>query len=241
MFLRTVLTFAAGACSLLAVTAAVADDPVYSGVAVKSLTATLVGTDGAPVGTVQLHQDAAGVVLVRIDVAGIPAGAHGVHLHAVGRCEGPAFASAGGHFNPGGHQHGLENPAGPHAGDLPQTPPSFSGTGTHIVTTDRVSLTSGPAWVEDADGTALIVHAAADDQVTDPTGNSGARIACAVVSAPRPVSATPPPAAATPTPVAPLPPRTGTGAPSPSGGGELGLAALVLLAGTLAARRARSR
>ena len=195
----------AGALSLVAVAPASADDPAYSGTAVTSLTATLLGTAGTPIGTVQLHQDAAGVVLVRIDAAGIPAGAHGVHIHQTGKCEGPAFTTAGGHFNPGNKKHGLSSAEGPHAGDLAQIPAAFDGSGTHQATTDRISLTSGPTSIQDADGSALIVHAAADDQATDPTGNSGGRIACAVLAAPQP------------SPSAPLPPNTGTGSSTRDG------------------------
>jgi Cu-Zn family superoxide dismutase len=185
-----------------------AQDPTYGGTAVKSVTGTLVDTTGTAIGTVQLHQDAGGVVLVRVDAAGLPAGAHGMHVHAVGRCEGPAFASAGGHFNPGGHKHGLNNPEGPHEGDLPQIEASFTGTGTVMVTTNRISLTSGANFIGDADGSALIIHAAADDQVTDPTGNSGGRIACAVLAAAQPATSAP---ATTPTTPAPAPPATGSG------------------------------
>lgn len=207
-----------GALSAVTVVPALADDPAYGGTAVSSLTATLVGADGAPVGTVQLHQDAAGVVLVRIDAAGIPAGAHGIHIHQTGKCEGPAFTTAGGHFNPANKKHGLASADGPHAGDLAQIPASFDGSGTHEATTDRISITGGPLTIRDADGSALVVHAAADDQVTDPTGNSGGRIACAVLAAP---------AAA-----APLPPATGTG-PSTQGLSSAALIGIVLLAGSL--------
>jgi superoxide dismutase, Cu-Zn family len=230
---RPLLVAAAAICALAA-TPVLAIDPPYSGTAVESLTATLLDTSGAPIGTVQLHQDAAGVVLVRIDAAGLPAGAHGVHLHAAGVCEGPGFTSAGGHFNPASKKHGLESPEGPHAGDLTQIPGSFTGTGTHTATTNRVSLTPGTTTIKDADGTTLIVHASADDQVTDPTGNSGARVACSVLAAPMPAT----PVAATPT-RAPGPPNTGTGVAD--GGGArlplaLGTVMLVLAAGALAVR-----
>ena len=208
-----VLTFAATA-ALAAVIPAFADDPAYGGTAVKSVTATLVDTTGASIGTVQLHQDAAGVVLVRIDAAGLSAGAHGVHIHTTGLCEGPTFTSAGGHLNPTQQKHGLDNPAGPHAGDLAQIPPSFDGTDTYTATTNRISLLGGPTWIEDADGTALVIHAAADDQVTDPTGNSGGRIACAVLSAPK---------------KAPLPPNTGSGLETATGLTAVPLTGLVVL------------
>jgi Cu-Zn family superoxide dismutase len=195
------------------------------------VTSTLVDTTGKSVGTVQLHQDAAGVVLVRIDAAGIPAGAHGVHIHQTGKCEGPGFTSAGGHFNPTNKKHGLDSPDGAHAGDLAQVPATFDGSGTHEATTNRLSLTAGPLSISDADGSSLIVHAGPDDQLTDPTGNSGGRIACAVLA---PASA-------------PLPPATGTSlAPEGSGrfavlGGVLAIAGAVGLATARMARPKRSR
>lgn len=227
-----ILSLAALASVLLA-TPALAADPPYNGTAVASLTATLVDTSGVAIGTVQLHQDATGVVLVRVDAAGLPAGAHGIHVHATGSCVGPAFASAGGHFNPTNKKHGLDSPEGAHGGDLTQIGTTFSGTGTHTVTTNRLSLTAGPLSIADADGAALVIHAAADDQLTDPTGNTGARIACAVL-----VAAGPAPAATT----APAPPATGMGEASDSSGGLIQLAGLGLLAaamGLAAVRLAR--
>jgi Cu-Zn family superoxide dismutase len=98
----------------------------------------------------------------------------------VGSCEGPAFTSAGGHLNPGARQHGTLNPAGSHTGDLPNLTVTSNGTGTL-----SAELSGTKAELEaalfDADGTALVIHAAADDYKTDPTGNSGARIACGVL------------------------------------------------------------
>jgi Cu-Zn family superoxide dismutase len=224
----TVLFTVLGTVTYLAVVTGVrAADPPYSGTAVVSVTATLVDTAGKAIGTVQLHQDAAGVVLVRVDAAGIPAGAHGMHIHQTGRCEGPAFATAGGHFNPGNKKHGLDSPDGAHAGDLAQIPATFDGSGTHEATTNRISLTAGPLNIHDGDGSALVVHAAADDQLTDPTGNSGGRIACAVLAAPT---------------AAPLPPATGTGLEGDGGGRYTvlgGLAAVIGAIGFLTARVAR--
>lgn len=206
---------------------ATATDPTYSGTAVKSVTATLVDSTGAAIGTVQLHQDAAGAVLVRVDAAGLPAGPHGMHVHTTGKCEGPAFTSAGGHFNPAAKKHGLDAADGPHAGDLVQISASFTGTGTVTATTDRISLTGGATNIFDADGAALVIHASADDQVTDATGNSGARIACAVVAAPQP-------AAPATTTAAPAPPATGTGLASDSGNDALYIAIVGGVMATLA-------
>jgi superoxide dismutase, Cu-Zn family len=143
--------------------------------------AVMYNSSGAPIGTAQLWQDGNGVVNVEIASISLPAGTHGIHFHEAGKCEGPAFTTAGGHYNPMGMQHGLQNPAGPHAGDNPNIVVPASGVANLSFSTDRVSLTPGPRSLFDADGSALVVHAAADDQVTNPSGNSGARIACGVV------------------------------------------------------------
>lgn len=128
----------------------------------------------------------AGSVAIAGDVSGISAGDHGFHFHAVGDCDpDSAFETAGGHFNPTDHQHGMQNPQGPHAGDLPNVTATEEGTVSIDLTTDLISLTEGdPGYVFDADGTALMIHAGPDDMKTDPSGNSGDRIACAVIEAP---------------------------------------------------------
>ena len=148
--------------------------------------AIMYNTAGAPIGTAQLTQDNSGAVFVEIASISLPAGVHGIHFHEVGKCDvgtTPAFSSAGGHYNPMAKQHGLENPNGPHAGDNPNITIPESGVGRVSFSTDRVSLTPGTASLLDADGSALVIHATADDQVSNPAGNSGARIACGVVKA----------------------------------------------------------
>jgi Cu-Zn family superoxide dismutase len=136
---------------------------------------------GQPVGTTTFTQ-VGGALRVVLEVQGLPPGAKAVHLHAVGRCEGPGFTSAGGHFNPHGRQHGALNPAGPHAGDLPNITIGADGKGRLESTTELMTLLSGPTSLFDTDGSALVIHAAPDDFRTDPTGNSGARIACGVIT-----------------------------------------------------------
>jgi Cu-Zn family superoxide dismutase len=106
----------------------------------------------------------------------MPTGTHGAHIHTSGRCEGPDFMTAGGHWNPAGTQHGSLNPAGPHDGDLPNIIIGTDGRGTLGVTVAGGTLDG----LLDADGAAMVIHAAADDMTTDPSGNSGARIACGV-------------------------------------------------------------
>ena len=151
--------------------------------AVARAEAIMYNTSGGAIGTAQLWQDGNGVVNVEISSITLPAGTHGIHFHDVGKCEGPAFTTAGGHYNPMGMEHGLQNPKGPHAGDNPNIVIPAGGVGNVSFTTERVSLTPGTRSLLDADGTALVVHASADDQVTNPSGNSGARIACGVVRA----------------------------------------------------------
>lgn len=125
-------------------------------------------------------------VRIVLEARGLPAGAHAVHVHAVGRCEGPDFTTAGGHFNPLGKQHGALNAKGAHAGDLPNLTIAADGTGRMETTTEQLTLLEGPSSVWDADGSALVVHAAPDDFITDPTGNAGARIACGLITKPAP-------------------------------------------------------
>jgi Cu-Zn family superoxide dismutase len=145
----------------------------------------LVSPTGAPRGGGVIWQDPEGRVHLDLQLRGLPPGTHGMHFHSVGRCEGGTaapFTSAGLHFNPHGRRHGLSSVDGPHAGDLPNVVVRGDGTARVDVTTDRVSLTTGRTNLFDADGAALMVHAAADDQITDPGGNAGGRIACGVVT-----------------------------------------------------------
>lgn len=149
--------------------------------------ATFVDASGATIGWARLVQDATGLVHVNVHVKGLTPGLHGIHIHGVAAC-GPTFAAAGGHYNPLGHAHGLLSDAGAHAGDLPNLIVNEDGVGHLDTTTDRVTLTDGPTSLFDttagAAGSSFIIHANEDDQLTDATnGNSGARIACAVIEA----------------------------------------------------------
>ncbi len=140
---------------------------------------TLYTAAGPPAGTVQLIADGDTLTLT-LAVAGLASGAHGLHLHTVGACDPPGFASAGAHLNPGAHQHGTENPAGSHLGDLPNLIVNGAGTGT-LTAQLRGSRAMIEPLVFDSDGTAVVIHAGPDDYRTDPSGNSGSRIACAVL------------------------------------------------------------
>ena len=123
----------------------------------------------------------AGGVEVMLDVRDLPPGTHGVHVHDVGTCDPPGFTTAGGHFNPEGKQHGLESPNGPHNGDLPNLTVAADGTGTLIAENPRLQGLGEGQNLFAGDGVALVVHAGPDDQATDPSGDSGARIARGVM------------------------------------------------------------
>ena len=136
--------------------------------------------NGQPAGTAQIFA-AGNQVSLTVGVTGIAPGVHGIHLHTTGSCRAPDFTSAGGHLNPLGRTHGSLAVGGKHAGDLPNLAVQAGGTGT--LTTD---LSGTPdevrAWLFDTDGAAIVLHADADDYRTDPSGNSGARVACGVIS-----------------------------------------------------------
>jgi len=139
--------------------------------------ADLVNAEGAKVGTAEFTQIPEGVK-IDVTVSGLTPGLHGFHIHAVGQCQPPDFKSAGAHFNPYGKQHGLKNPEGPHAGDMQNLQVNADGTGTAEVLDKLVTLVEGPNSLFHEGGTAIVIHASPDDQMTDPAGNSGARVAC---------------------------------------------------------------
>ncbi len=157
-----------------------AADPVASetglAAAPRQAVAMLMTADGTEVGTATASAEGDSVS-IRIEGADMPPGEHGVHVHTTGLCEGPAFTSAGGHWNPAGATHGLEDPAGQHAGDMPNLEIAEDGTGSLTYTLAGGATFEG---LMDADGSAFLIHAMPDDQVTDPSGDSGDRIACGV-------------------------------------------------------------
>lgn len=138
-------------------------------------TAMLRTADGADAGMASASEVAGGVRFT-IDAKAMPTGTHGAHVHMTGRCDAPDFTTAGAHWNPTNMKHGSMNPQGPHEGDLPNLIIGTDGRGTLGITIPGATL----AGLLDADGSALVVHAAADDLMTDPSGNSGGRIACGV-------------------------------------------------------------
>ncbi|BDG09794.1 superoxide dismutase family protein [Anaeromyxobacter paludicola] len=142
--------------------------------------ARLVDAKGQELGTAKLVEEDGGVKM-ELMVANLPPGKHGIHVHAVGKCDPPDFKSAGPHFNPGNKHHGLHNPQGPHAGDLANLEVKPDGRARELVTLKGVTLGGGERSLFQPGGTALVIHADPDDEKTDPAGNSGARIACGVI------------------------------------------------------------
>jgi superoxide dismutase, Cu-Zn family len=149
---------------------------------VLAASAQLQNIQGEVIGTAAFRELADGSVEITVAVNGLEVaqgGEHGIHVHAQGACT-PDFDAAGPHFNPTGAQHGLENPQGPHAGDLPNIEISADGIGSYQTVTTMFTLSPGPLSILSPNA-ALVIHANPDDHVTDPDGNSGERIACGVI------------------------------------------------------------
>ena len=144
--------------------------------------ATLVNTQGQKVGEATLTQTPEGVKIV-MQVENLPPGEHAFHIHDKGVCATPEFTAAGGHFNPFGKQHGLKNPAGPHAGDLPNIRVGEDGKANVEAMANLVTLKEGEKnSLFQPGGTSLVIHGGVDDYVSDPAGNAGPRIACGVIT-----------------------------------------------------------
>jgi Cu-Zn family superoxide dismutase len=154
---------------------------VSSYAATKPVTVTLKDAMGKDVGTAKIS-DAKSGVTIKLDVKGLTPGEHAAHFHGTAKCEGPAFQSAGGHFNPTMKKHGLQNPEGHHAGDMNNFTVKANGSAKVTLTNSDVTLGDGPNSLFTNGGTALVIHAKADDLKTDPAGNAGDRIACGTIT-----------------------------------------------------------
>ncbi|MED3661109.1 superoxide dismutase family protein [Ureibacillus sp. FSL K6-8385] len=143
--------------------------------------ADMIDTKGKEVGTVEFTETSEGV-RIHVKMENVPKGEHGFHIHEVGKCEKPGFESAGSHFNPLDREHGFENPRGFHAGDLPNIAPNEDGKVDVVFLVKNITLQKDREnSLFDEDGSSVVLHEKPDDYKTDPSGESGARIACGVI------------------------------------------------------------
>lgn len=171
----------AAVCTMVLCASGVLAEETGAGPVSKRIEADVIGLDGHGLGKVLLQETPTGV-LVTTDIRGLPQGEHGFHFHEKGLCD-PAqkFTTSGGHFAGGPHQHGLMNMSGPHGGDMPNQYAGPDGVLKVQVLDTGATLSPGPKSLLDADGSALVIHAGADDYTSQPAGNAGGRIACAVI------------------------------------------------------------
>jgi Cu-Zn family superoxide dismutase len=163
--------------SLLGIRAVAQKAPAKPG----RVTVQLKDGQGKAVGTAVVSPAKQGVSIA-LNLTGLTPGEHALHIHSVAKCDGPAFTTAGGHFNPDMKKHGLQSPDGPHAGDMPNFTVGAKGTAKATITDPRVNMGDDAHSVFSNGGTALVIHAKADDMKTDPAGNAGDRIACGVIT-----------------------------------------------------------
>jgi superoxide dismutase, Cu-Zn family len=170
--------FALGLIGLLAVPASAK----MLGILKDKAGAVIIDAQGLPVGSAKITESKKHGLQVEISVKGQKPGERAVHIHTIGVCEGPKFTSAGGHWNPQNKMHGRDNPSGAHMGDLPNLRIGKKGRGALRFSIAEARL-DGAGGLLDADGASIVVHALSDDNRTDPSGNSGDRVACGIVRA----------------------------------------------------------
>ena len=146
----------------------------------KEIKVELKDAQAKDLGTATLVQYKKGVK-ISLNLKGLTPGAHAIHIHENGICEGPAFTTAGGHLNPEKKEHGMENPKGHHAGDMPNIIADKDGVVKTSFVNEGVTLLDGPNSLKKEGGAALIIHAGADDYKTNPSGGAGDRVACGIV------------------------------------------------------------
>jgi Cu-Zn family superoxide dismutase len=183
--IRNLMMSCAAAAAIVA-TPGLAQNAAGAKAAPEMIHADMIGLDGKSLGMVMLQETPTGV-LITSDLKGVPAGEHGYHFHEKGVCDAKQkFTTAGAHFAPGGTQHGLMVKGGPHGGDMPNQHVGADGMLESQVLNTGVTLAAGPKSLRDADGSALVLHAKPDDYKTQPSGDAGDRLGCAVISAPKP-------------------------------------------------------